>query len=109
MDTTELLEGGRSWVCRSVAGMRSGSNFYRVSLLGVATLSLSTDSDGSPYADQRPRQQQTMPAAHSRNDSNESYGKQAPAGEFTTDDRLERPAEEASRTSTVEHRLPAAP
>ena len=40
MDTTELLKGGRSWVCRSVAGRRSGSNIYShcVSLLGVATL-----------------------------------------------------------------------
>ena len=38
VDTTELLEGGRSWVCRSVAGRRSGSNIYSVSLLSVATL-----------------------------------------------------------------------
>ena len=37
-DTTELLEGGGSWVCRSVAGRRSGSNIYRASLLGVPTL-----------------------------------------------------------------------
>jgi len=38
VDTTELLEGGGSWVCRSVAGRRSGSNVYSVSSLGVATL-----------------------------------------------------------------------
>ena len=38
MDTTELLKGGGSWVCHSVAGRRSGSNIYSVSLLGVATL-----------------------------------------------------------------------
>ena len=35
--TAELLKGGRSWVCRSVAGRRSGSNIHSVSLLGVAT------------------------------------------------------------------------
>ena len=38
VDTTELLEGGWSWVCRSFAGRRSGSKIYTVSLLGVATL-----------------------------------------------------------------------
>ena len=37
VDITELLEGGGSWVCHSVAGRRSGSNIYSVSLLGVAT------------------------------------------------------------------------
>ena len=34
VDTTELLKGGGSWVFRSVAGRRSGSNIYSVSLLG---------------------------------------------------------------------------
>ena len=38
VDTAELPKGGGSWVCRSVAGRRSGSNNYTVSLLGVATL-----------------------------------------------------------------------
>ena len=38
VDTTELLEGGWIWVCRSVTGRRSGSNIYSVSTLGVATL-----------------------------------------------------------------------
>ena len=38
VDTTELLKCGGSWVCRSVASRRSGSNIHSVSLLGVATL-----------------------------------------------------------------------
>ena len=38
VDSAELLKGGGSLVCRSVAGRRSGSNNYSVSLLGVATL-----------------------------------------------------------------------
>ena len=33
VDITELLKGGGSWVCHSVAGWRSGSNIYSVSLL----------------------------------------------------------------------------
>ena len=38
VDTTELLKGGGSWVCRPVAGGRSGSNIHGVSLPGVTTL-----------------------------------------------------------------------
>ena len=71
----------------------------------LPTSPLSTDSDGSPYADQKHTVSSQTATAHSSNDSNESYGKQAPAGEITTDDLLERPATEpvteASRTSTV--------
>ena len=38
VNITELLNGGGSRVCRLVAGRRSGSNIYSVSLLGAATL-----------------------------------------------------------------------
>ena len=38
VDTTELLKGGGSWVCRPVAGGRSGSNIHGVSLPGVTML-----------------------------------------------------------------------
>ena len=44
VDTVELLEGGGSWVCCSVAARRSGSNIYSVSSRRYTVLVLDASS-----------------------------------------------------------------